>query len=109
VLHLITLPQTLFPGRYTVDRVSAEDAARMIRLAADRAQLNSQIHFGSTADVLESLSGRPVEQVDHPRLQPPVNGDVYLHVRLTTGVRRPSHGQIGVLDLDFYRITFEED
>jgi hypothetical protein len=103
-LYLVTLPLPIFVGNYDVRRISAEDAARIIRNAYDSEdwQVLSAVHVGTTAALLTQISGRTVRRVDKARLPTPRDGDRFLFTRLATGVERESfHQPLTLLDVKF--------
>jgi hypothetical protein len=103
-LYLVTLPLPIFVGNYDVRRISAEEAARIIRHAYDSEdwQVMSAVHVGSTAALLTQISGRTVRRVDKARLPTPRDGDRFLFTRLATGVERESfHQPLTLLDVKF--------
>jgi hypothetical protein len=94
-LYLVTLPLPIFVGNYDVRRISAEEAARVIRDASDSEdwQVLSGVHAGTTSALLTQISGRIVRRVHNARLPVPQHGDRFLFTRLIHGIERESNQQ----------------
>ena len=103
-LYLVTLPLPIFVGNYNVRRITAEEAARVIRdtFDSDDWQVLSAVHAGTTAALLTQISGRTVRRFDRARLPPPRHGDRFLFTRLIGGVERENSRQpLTIMDVKF--------
>ena len=99
MLHLVTMPPTWHTGTYTIEEITADEAASRIRNAADSDELKSHINFASTKKAIEGLTGLRIDMVQRINVPVPRDGDCFLHIRLRT---RASRDRVGLADLAFF-------
>ena len=104
MLYLVTTPPPLHPGTYRCEEISAEGAAILIKAASESNTLKPYVNFGSTRFAIQQLCGIKVELVRKIAIPTPADGDVFLDVRLKAD---SAGGQVGVEDLEFFKIWFQ--
>lgn len=110
-VHLINFAATPAPGVYRAQRVTAERFAELLQEAHRAGQLESYIGFETTCDLLEVMSGVPVEKrrIWCTDIE---DGDVLLFARLKRHDVKSRGGQTpvpSVNDYDFLIIRYCAD
>lgn len=105
MLYLISKPFHLLAGNYDCKPISADDAAILIRLADSAGELQSLVHFASTAAAIRALAAVDVSLVERAEIPKPKHGDRFLDIRLKCSVQKGQ--RIGLADLEFWQIDYE--
>ena len=105
---ILLLNATVMPteGNYTLRRISKATFRETLRTAAETNNFQSYIGYPETANLIEQLTGIPIQVSREPATLTP--GDIMLIVKLRHRVAAPTQTQhISIRDLEFYHCTWQ--
>jgi hypothetical protein len=103
MLYLVSKPIPMTPGTYTVSSIQEAELTELIREAAANQQLESRIHFQSSATALRTATGVNIRTTSEPGQPYIQEGDLTIEVRLKPGTQGK---RIGFHDLEFVKIRY---